>query len=273
MGFHWQWLGVKKTGPGVVSDVLKAMGFEVRETKANLTLNEIDDLEGAFEWGGVLGGCEFRGWTFFTGSTLLDVADAVKVAAATGADACFAFAESTVGELKFQYAKPDGTFRSRRHFVEEPPGRPPGAGSFGLLKMSRAKGATAPTLTLFERKPRRWGKGEKFVPRRLSESETMEYLEARKGVVKEESEGTPLPGEPLDVQIDDHEPLVQVLAAIGFPASEVMSHFGGTYDWQRMQSVPGIGANERAFTAYIRGARRDAGKRTAGGLRNGPRQR
>ena len=215
MGFHWQWFGVKRTGPGVVEQVLQAMGYEAREIRRNLTLEQVYQAEGEHDWGGVLGSSEFKDWTFLTGTALFDVADAAKIATAVGADACLAVAESTTWVLEMHYARTDGTTRSRSFTIVGADGKPP------------------PIV---------------LVMRKAGEGPLKRDAEG-----KEESEGTPLPGEPLDIQIADDERLCAVLSAVGFPVGELMNRYLGTFDWKAMESVPGPNANDMVFTAFIRG--------------------
>lgn len=196
------------------------MDFQARETRPGLTMQEAYEMESQYDWGGVLGSCEFHDWTWLTGPALFDVADPAKVATACGADACLAVAESTTWVLEMRYAQPDGTLRSRSYTITGPHGEPL-------------------PITLVVRKD---GDGPL----------------KRDDEGKEETQGTPLPGEPLDIQIADDERLCLVLSAIGFPVKELMELYGGTFDWKAMKFVPGPRASDRVFTAHVRGKPRAA---------------
>src|SRR2546426_925281 len=141
------------------------MGFQAREVSSGLTMQEAYEVERQYEWGGVLCSGEFQEWTWLTGPALFDVADAVKVATTLGADACFAVAESTTWALEMQYARPDGSLRSRSYTITGPRGDP------------------LPIVV---------------VVRKYSQGPLKRDDEGQ-----EEARGTPLPGEPSEIRIAD----------------------------------------------------------------------
>ncbi len=219
MGFHWQWYAIKRTGPGVVDEFLALVNLKPRQTLADRTLEEVDALEREREWGALLGSREYEAWTFLTGSALFNAPDVASAARALDADACFATADSTVWALSLDYAKPDGALRSRTFEIP-------------------VKAGEAPKVTVVIRK------ASDGPPTREHEG-------------KEEMKGSPLPGELLDVPIADDVRLLKVLSSIGVPLAELMTRHIGTFDWPRLELIPGSGVKDRAFTAYVLGPPRE----------------
>lgn len=218
MGFHWQWFAVRRTGPGVVDKLLEMRRFRPSKVLRGLTLSEVDEVSARYGGGDndVLSACEFRGWTFLTGTVLFYEHQVIEVAKALNADACEAWAESVSWSVLMEYAKPDGTFR-RRAFELGTAGEP---GEFEVELLPRS---------------------------------TLEAPLRRDDEGRETTVGSPLPGEPEGLVIADGERLAALLAAVGVPVGDLMGHYAGTFDWTAMREVPGAGAEERAFTTYLSG--------------------
>ena len=229
MGFHWEWLAIHRTEPGLAIRLFEFTGFPAKRVLPGLTFEEslklIHDYMVANQ--GAAAACDFQGWTMVRGSAILAGKSAADAAKLIGADVCLAYAESTTWALGMEYGRPDGTLRSRT-FVA--------AGDFNDVRVARVKDASGKVV------------GWDLAPKSLigPDGAARPPQEAQ----QEETTGDPLTGELTNVVISDDTKLLRVLDSVGVPIERVEAHFGGTFDSVRRTVRPGLGSGEKAFTFY-----------------------
>jgi len=218
LGFHWEWFAVKATGPDILDRLIAVRGSTQAKVLTKLSNQGVHEAlekyaEPTSDW---LACASFQGWTFVQGSVTFWGDDVVRIAKELDADACVAAAESTTWVLMMEYAKPNGNIRTRSFMLE-------GSDNLDNLKFT--------------------------VVRRTASQGPLK----RDDEGKETSEGSPLPGEPLDIVVADDERLLRVLQGIGVPLDAFVKHHIGWFDWKRMVAIDGPGAREPAFTLFIEG--------------------
>lgn len=229
LGFHWEWLAIRRTEPNLAARLFEFTGFPAKRVVAGLTFGEALKLIDEYMVGrsDSAAACDFEGWTMVRGSAVLAGKSAAGVAKLFDTDVCHAYAESTTWALGMEYGRPDGTLR-RRTFL--PAGDPTDVG------VAQVRDSTGKVI------------GWNLAPKALIGPDGRARQPEEAG--KEEVEGTPLPAEPVGIRISDDTKLLQVLTAVGVPVERVETHYGGSFDYARKILVPGKGANEKVFTFY-----------------------
>ena len=229
LGFHWEWLAIHRTEPGLAIRLFEFTGFPAKRVLPGLTFEEslklIHDYMVANQ--GAAAACDFQGWTMVRGSAILAGKSAADAAKLIGADVCLAYAESTTWALGMEYARPDGAIRSRTFVAAE---------DFKDVGVAQVKDATGKVV------------GWDLAPKSLigPDGSTRRPDETQ----HEKTEGGPLPGELVGVVISDDMTLLRVLNSLGVPVERVEGHYGGTYDPVRRAVRPGPGAGEKVFSFY-----------------------
>ena len=248
-------MAVKRTGTQVVESVFRIASIQPTRTVLGLTGAEFEGNRAGSRVGGIYSSCEFQGWTFLDARGILGQ-DLQRLARETGADACSMMAESTVWDLGMEYAKADGTLRTRWYLSSEE--ERPGAGRVyrkgDIMEAVEVNGEVMVVVAenVDSRGRVRIAKSRKALPGEKEKLpvKTKQRIQERERDL-ERSTGPVLPGEPPGVVIADDERLLQVLTGVGVPLAAFMDHYMGTFDWKRMELLPGRGASEPAFTAYF----------------------
>jgi len=222
VGYHWEWFGTRKTKVDLQATLLPLLGFRPTRVVRQSTMKQmIDAVARPQPESAAYGVCEFRGWTFLYGMGMFWDDDLKRVAKELSADAVSAIADSDTGTQSFQYAKPDGTFRSRRFSPEK-----------------------------VDTKDYDWSSVVKR-PEDLEVLKDNPFLEGYFDIEKDSVEGEPLPGEPLDIALADDESLLIVLGGLGVPLGPLIDYHVGRVDFEKRKFVPGKGVLDRSLTIYF----------------------
>ena len=229
MGFHWEWLAIHRTEPGLAIRLFESTGFPAKRVLPGLTFEEALKLIEEYMSAGqaAAAACDFQGWTMVRGSAILAGKSASEAAKLFGADVCLAYAESTTWALGMEYGRPDGALRSRT-FVA--------AGDFKDVGVAQVKDATGKVV------------GWDLAPKSLIGPDGS--AKPPGATQQEKTQGDPLAGELVDVVISDDAKLLRVLTSVGVPIERIEEHYSGKYDPVRRTVRLGPGAGEKVFSFY-----------------------
>ncbi|MDW5562000.1 MAG: hypothetical protein SA339_02150 [Methanomassiliicoccus sp.] len=242
MGFNWGFLAVKRTGAGVAGTVLASLGFSADATHRHMRADARRLFQQASELEKERKGMgrsflvtELDSWTFFESSSVMMDTDIARLARELNADVCWAYAISTSWSLGAEYARPDGTTRTKGFYLDVDLVAS-GSDAFGVRQVRDKAGRAVG----FEMVPRALigPRGELIPPERVGK----EYLL-----------GPALPGESAELKVCDDESLIRFLVKIGVPIGAVLD--------RRYCSVPDMVSRDypgNVAEACLAGIRRDS---------------